>query len=290
MFDNIRKAIGLDQALYLIFGAAPLAPEVREYFASLGMPLVNGYGMSECSGPQSMTDPSTLKFNREFMREAGTALPGTEMKIVPQAPGDSDGEICYRGRNVFMGYYKNPAETAKTIDKNGFLHSGDSGMIDAEGVLFITGRLKELLITAAGENVPPLLIEETIKAELPLISNVMAIGDNRKYLTALVTLKSEPDGKIPANLLIHFEKYGSKSKTVEQAKSDPIVFKIVMEGIGRYNEKAISRAQRIQTVTILGEDFTTDNGLLTPTLKLKRKEVLKRYEAVIESMYTEPKL
>jgi len=113
----------------------------------------------------------------------------------------------------------------------------------------------------------------------------MIIGDNRKYLTALVTLKSEPDGKIPEGMLIYYEKYGSKAKTVEQAKSDPIVFKAVMEGINRYNDKAISRAQKVQTITILGEDFSVENGLLTPTLKLKRKEVLKRYAALVDSLY-----
>ena len=108
IFDNIRKAIGLDQAIYLLYGAAPMSPDIREYLGSLGMPLINGYGMSECSGPQSMTDPSTLKNDKDFLREAGTAIPGTEMKIVTINPGDPDGEICYRGRNVFMGYYKNP--------------------------------------------------------------------------------------------------------------------------------------------------------------------------------------
>lgn len=175
-----------------------------------------------------MTDPETLKFTKEFMREAGTALPGTEMKIVPQNPGETEGEICYRGRNVFMGYYKNPEESAKTIDRNGFLHSGDMGRLDPDGVLFITGRLKELLITAAGENIPPVLIEETIKEIIPFVSNVMVVGDNRKYLTGLITLKSELDGKIPENMLIYYEKYGCKAKTVAAAKSDPIVFKAVM--------------------------------------------------------------
>ncbi len=155
-----------------------------------------------------------------------------------------------------MGYYKNPAQTAKTIDKNGYLHSGDMGKIDKDGCLFITGRLKELLITAAGENIPPVLIENNIKEQLPIVNNVMLVGDGRRYLTALVTLKAELDGRIPQNMLFYYEKVGCKAKTVLQAKSDPLVFKAVMAGVERYNVKAISRAQRVQMVSILGEDFT----------------------------------
>lgn len=129
-----------------------------------------------------------------------------------------------------MGYYKNPEETSKTIDRQGFLHSGDMGALNPDGVLFITGRLKELLITAAGENIPPVLIQNQIKEELPFVSNVMLIGDGKKFLTALVTLKAELDGsgKIPQTLIYYYEKAGSKAKTVPQAKGDPLIFKAVM--------------------------------------------------------------
>lgn len=122
------------------------------------------------------------------------------------------------------------------------------------------------------------------------MNNVMLIGDGRRYLTALVTLKAEPEDRIPENMLFYYEKVGSKAKTIHEAKSDPLVFKAVMAGVEKYNTKAISRAQRVQMVCILGEDFTIDNGMLTPTLKLKRKEALVRYAPQIESMYTEPKL
>lgn len=280
----------MDKALMLVFGAAPLASDIRQYFLTLGFPLLNVYGMSENGGPETTTDLNFMNIDKEFMREAGTAYPGTELKIVPLNPGEVEGEICYRGRNIFMGYFKSPEETAKTIDVDGFLHSGDVGRIDSNGVLFITGRVKELLITAAGENIPPVLIENVIKETIPLLSNVMLIGDNRRFLTALVTLKAEPDGRLMQSFLSEYQKIGTTAKTALEAKSCPLVYKYIEEGFKRANDKAISRAQRVQTFAILGEDFTVENGLLTPTLKLKRKEVLGRYPDIIEGFYKEAKL
>lgn len=116
---------------------------------------------------------------------------------------------------MFMGYYKSVEETAKTIDADGFLHSGDVGRVDADGVLYITGRVKELLITAAGENIPPVLIENVIKEVIPLLSNVMLVGDGQRFLTALVTLKAEPDGRLPEALLSEYQKMGTLAKTVQ---------------------------------------------------------------------------
>lgn len=189
-----------------------------------------------------------------------------------------------------MGYYKSPEETMKTIDADGFLHSGDLGRIDHNGILFITGRVKELLITAAGENIPPLLIENEIKEALPMVSNVMLIGDGRRFLSALVTLKSEPDGRLLAAFLPEYEKMGSTAKHINEAKNCPMIFKHVEGGVKKANDKAISRAQKVQTFAILGEDFSVENGLLTPTLKLKRKEVLKKYADIIENFYRDAKI
>ena len=189
-----------------------------------------------------------------------------------------------------MGYYKNPEETMKTIDGDGFLHSGDIGRLDHNGILFITGRVKELLITAAGENIPPILIENEIKEALPIVSNVMLIGDGRRFLTALVTLKSEPDGRLMNAFQSEYQKMGTTAKTVEEAKNCKLIYKHIDEGIKKANEKAISRAQKVQAFAILGEDFLVENGLLTPTLKLKRKEVLKKYDSIIENFYRDPKI
>lgn len=146
------------------------------------------------------------------------------------------------------------------------------------------------MITAAGENIPPLLIENEIKEALPMVSNVMLIGDNRRFLTALVTLKAEPDGKLMAAFMPDYEKIGTTAKTIAEAKSCPVIFKMLEEGVKKANDKAISRAQKVQTFAILGEDFSVENGLLTPTLKLKRKEVLKKYADIIENFYRDSKL
>ena len=139
--------------------------------------LINGYGMSECAGAETLSDPLNFdKFDLEFMKSTGKAIDGTEIRIF-NPDKDGNGEICYRGRNIFKGYYKNEQATRETIDAEGFLHSGDVGKLDSKGNLQITGRIKELLITAGGENVAPVLIENAIKDELPFISNAMVIGD-----------------------------------------------------------------------------------------------------------------
>lgn len=160
VYNNVKKALGLDQCQFFFYGAAPMDPKIRSYFLSLNIFLVNSYGMSESTGPQNFSDIYTFDFrNLNAFKEVGKKLPGTEEKIVPlENSAKGEGEICYRGRNLFMGYFKNPEETNKAIDNEGFLHSGDMGRIDKNGVLFITGRVKELIITAGGENIPPLLI------------------------------------------------------------------------------------------------------------------------------------
>lgn len=172
-----------------------MALNTRRYFLSLNMFLMNGYGMSECSGPQTVSDPRLFKeYDDACMRSTGNAIVGTNMKIdSPDAEGN--GEICYKGRNRFMGYYKNEEATRNTIDEQGYLHSGDVGKIDKELNLTITGRIKELIITKGGENVAPVLIEDVLKVELPLLANCMVIGDKMKYLTVLLCLKHKPNAE-----------------------------------------------------------------------------------------------
>jgi long-chain-fatty-acid--CoA ligase ACSBG len=294
IFNNVKKALGLDECTFFLFGAAPLDPSIRSYFLSLNFYLINSYGMSESTGPQNFTDKTSLNISSgpEAFREVGRNLPGTELVIKRAAPNDEDGEICYRGRNVFMGYFKNPEESAKTLDAEGFLHSGDNGKLTADGVLFITGRAKELIITAGGENVPPVLIENEIKSALPFLANAMVVGDMKKFLTVLLTLREDPpnSGTLDKVTLNYLADRGCKAKTVTEARSDEKLKKIISEGLKKANEKAISRAQHIQDFIVLGEDFTVENGLLTPTLKLKRKEVLKKYHDDVEKLYLKPHL
>ena len=193
IFDKVKNALGLDQAVYFGFGAAPLDPVVRRYLLSMNFLLLNVYGMTETTGPHSGT--AALKFNPkapEDYFEVGVPMPGCETRIKKEKPSDEEGEICMRGRNIMMGYLKQPDETCKTIDSEGFLASGDLGRVSQDGYLFITGRAKELIITAGGENIPPVLIENEIKKALPCVANVMVVGEQKPYLNCLISLLEDP--------------------------------------------------------------------------------------------------
>lgn len=296
VYHNVKKALGLDAAKYLIFGAAPLNPQIREYFLSLNMYLINGYGMSECAGVQTLGDPQHFdKFDDFFLQSTGSSINGTEIKIDnPDAEGN--GEICYRGRHIFMGYFKDEESTRAAIDSDRYLHSGDVGRLDKKGNLIITGRMKELIITAGGENVAPVLIENEIKNSLKVVANCIVIGDRRKYLTAMLTLKylTDKDGRLtnqfPNDVLEEFARIGSNAKSFEEAVKDPLLQKYIQQGVDEANKKVISRAQNIRKWILIPGDFTVDGGELTPTLKLKRKVVEKKWANEIERMYQDAKL
>jgi len=293
VFEKVKEALGLDRVRFCATAAAPIAKETLDYFMSLYIPIYEIYGMSECSGPQTVNVPGKHKTGT-----AGPALPGCEMRIMdPDAQGN--GEICYRGRHIFMGYMKNDKATADTIDDQGFLHSGDIGRVDGDGFLSITGRIKELIITAGGENVPPVLIEDEIKKELQdVISNVIVIGDRKKFLTCAITLKAVPKRDPGANEYPFadelapgcksvFSAMGSSASTVQEAIQDEGVKKYIHTGIERANSRASSNAQRIGKFIILPQDFSIETGELTPTMKLKRRIVTDKYGAEIEKMYEE---
>jgi len=293
VYNNVKKALGMDKCRALFYGAAPLSETSRRYFASLNLFLINSYGMSECAGPQTYYVPG--KGTPPSLKSASLNTPGTEMMInAPDAEGN--GEICFRGRNRFMGYFKDEASTKATIDEQGFIHSGDIGIIDKDGHLHITGRLKELIITAGGENVAPVLIEEQIKAVLPFISQCVVIGDNKKYLSLLYTIKHEPapemtfTDNLSAIALGELKRLNIEGKNTEELRKDANFLKYVAEQIEKVNAKAASRAQGIRKWTLLNGDFTINGGELTPTLKLKRKIIAHKYGKEIESMYLDPKL
>ena len=172
-----------------------------------------------------------------------------------------------------MGYYKNEESTRKIINKRGFVMSGDEGMIGKNGSLFITGRLKELIITAGGENIPPVLIENEITAALPIVSIAVVIGDKRKYLTVLLCLKTKTPEELSDEVVDILKKKGSSAKTIKEAISCPKVNEMMKKGLEKANKKAISNAQRVQKYTILPLEFTVDSGLVTPTMKLKRNVI-----------------
>ena len=186
------------------------------------------------------------------------------------------GEICMLGRNIMMGYLGLPDKTAEAIDKEGYLHSGDLGIKDESGYFGITGRIKELIITAGGENVPPVIIEDQIKRELPCLSNVILIGDRRKFLSCLITFKTEVDldtqeplDSLAKPALEWCETIGSKASTVQDVLApDPQIMRALEEGIQRANGYATSRAQKVQKWAIVHKDFSLPGGELGPTLKV----------------------
>jgi len=294
VYNNIKKALGLENVKDFSFGAAPMQESTREYFLSLNFLLQNAYGMSECSAPQNHLIPKDHEgFN---VQSCGMNMAGTQIKIhSPDKNGD--GEICFRGRNTMMGYFKDDEATAKTLDRQGFVHSGDIGRLDKYNNLVITGRIKELLITAGGENVAPVLIENEIKSSLPFLSYVVAVGDGKKFLAALITVKNDIDKSgLPVEALSKeavdmLKAAGIEGvKTAEELVKNEKFKKLVDEGIEKANTRAISKAQYIRKWTLLSKDLSIPGDELTPTLKLKRNVVHKKYFDVIEKMYIEPKL
>ncbi|CAM9855418.1 unnamed protein product [Chrysoparadoxa australica] len=291
VFSKVKQSLGLDQAKCCFTAAAPIPVQVLEYFASLDIAILEVFGQSECTGPHTANLPSAWKIGT-----CGRPLPGTESKIA----ADTGEILCYRGRHIFMGYMHDPAKTAETIDEEGWLHSGDVAAFDKDeipgmpapsGFMSITGRIKELIITAGGENIPPVIIEDQFKKQMPCLSNAMVIGDKRKFLTILLTLKVEvdadgkPTNKLTSDALSNSKAMGSSATTVEEAAADDKWKAYLDGGLKKANEATTSRAQVVQKWALLPVDFSEPGGELTPTLKLKRGPTAKKHSAVIEELY-----
>lgn len=281
---KILTAVGLQNCKLAASGAGAIDPKVVSYFKDYGIKIVDIYGLSETTGPAVVSNTYTPSGS------SGKAMPGTELKVAdPDAEGK--GEIRLKGRHVFQGYWNNPEATAKALDSDGYFCTGDEGKLDANGNLFITGRLKELIKTSGGENIPPVRIEQRIKQELPIIDQAVVIGDKRNFLTCLITLQTEldQDGN-PTNILApvvleQLSKAGSSAKTLEEAQADPLVQELLMKGIKKANTLADSQAQYVQKITVLPECLSVANGMITPTQKLKRSVIEKQYKDAIEMMY-----
>ncbi len=280
ILKRIKQQLGLDQCLGFFFGAAPLKKASIEYFGSLDMILFNLYGMSETTG--GFTIQTFSKFSFEA---AGFAMDGCDLMIAnPDENGE--GEICMRGRNIMMGYLKNEKATIETIDNQGYVHSGDRGKIDADGFLRITGRIKELIITAGGENIAPVPVEDNFKLECPACSNIMMIGEQQRFMSALITFKVDIDPKsgVPSRALTNEavnaikQHCGLDIKTSDEAIAEPKVAEYVKKCIEATNKKSVSRAAHIRKFKLLPDDFSIPGGELTPTLKLKRKVTEKKYQ------------
>ncbi len=246
VLERVHRGLGLSNARVVMSGAAPIDDEVLHYFASLGVQILEVYGQSECCGPATLNQPA-----RARLGSVGPKLPGTTITLA------DDGEVLISGPHVFLGYDGDPAATAQAL-RNGVLHTGDLGELDGEGFLTITGRKREILITAGGKNIAPKGIEDALQ-RLPGVREAVVIGDRRRYLTALLTLEGSDDATLRAQIDEHVAKVNADLARVEQIK--------------RY--------------TILPHAFSVEEGELTPTMKVKRRRVEERYAAQIEAMYTE---
>ncbi|XP_077120324.1 long-chain-fatty-acid--CoA ligase ACSBG1 isoform X1 [Ranitomeya variabilis] len=289
VLSKIRKMLGFSHCQKHFSGAAPISAETLEFFLGLNITLYEAYGMSETSGPHVMSGPHNHRFQC-----CGKAVPGCQMKL-ENKDLDGNGEICFWGRTVFMGYLNMEDKTREVFDKDGWLHSGDIGKIDSEGFLQVTGRIKELIITAGGENIPPILTEDAVKRHLPIVSNAVLIGDRRKFLSMLLTLKStvdqdtlEPSDRLTSEAIQFCQQVGSKATTVSEivAQNDKAVYTAIQEGIDKVNKEAVSNAQRIQKWTILSKDFSIAGGEMGPTMKIKRHAILDKYNKDVEAFYS----
>jgi long-chain acyl-CoA synthetase len=282
-----KKGIGMSNCVYAITGAAPINPDILELFHKLGIPLFEGYGMTETSAGATIGHNGANKFGSVGKPFAG------EIRIHnPKENGD--GEIQFRGRHVMKGYYKNPEATAETMDGE-WLKSGDLGRKDSEGFVYVTGRIKEIYVSSAGKNIAPLVIEETMKS-IPLVSQCMLVGDNRKFCSALFTLdvgailrdKHDLDGatevpKDPNEQIAKLESLGAKlSDYTESPDIKAEIDAQVQELNGKF-----SNPEQVKKFTILPRDLNVDEGELTPTLKIRRKQINENWAKEIDAMYTD---
>ncbi|XP_058452829.1 very long-chain-fatty-acid--CoA ligase bubblegum [Malaya genurostris] len=289
LLSKVKDALGFSRASTLVSGAAPMDPEVKKYFMSLDLPIMDAFGMSETSGAHTLTAPDSYNFST-----IGKTLGGCETRIDKPDP-NGHGELCFRGRNILMGYVGEEEKTKDALDEDGWLHSGDIGYIDEQGYVYITGRIKELIITAGGENVPPVHVENLVKNELLQVSNAFLVGDKRKFLTMLITLKTvinldsgEPKDDLTSETIAWCKGLGvdyTKLSEIIAAGPCPKVLQAIQDGIDKANKKAISNAQKIQKFALLPVEFSVPGGELGPTLKVKRNVVLEKYKDIVEKFY-----
>jgi long-chain acyl-CoA synthetase len=262
VLSKLKPAIGLSRARICVSGAAPISAEVLSFFASLDVVIHEVYGQSEDTGPTSINLPGAT-----LIGSVGRAIPGVEVKIA------DDSEIVVRGPNVFQGYFKDKGATDEAL-VDGWLHSGDLGAIDSAGYLSITGRKKDIIITAGGKNIAPKNIEASLK-DTRLINEAVVIGDRRKFLTALVTLDEEAVDD-------YLKNHGNGHNG--DLSENPAIKKAIDEAVETVNSK-LAQVETIKKYTILKRNLTVEDGELTPTLKVKRKIVNEHFANEIEAMY-----
>ncbi|HET6393449.1 MAG TPA: long-chain fatty acid--CoA ligase [Blastococcus sp.] len=265
VYGKLRAALG-GRCLGAISGGAPLGERLGHFFRGIGVTVFEGYGLTETTAAASVNHDEALRIGT-----VGRPLPGVEFRIA------DDGEVLIRGGIVMRGYWKNEDATKEAIDAEGFFHTGDLGELDSDGFLKITGRKKEILVTSGGKNVAPAVLEDRLRSHR-LVSQCIVVGDQRPFIGALVTLDEEA---LPQWLQ---SKGKPADQSIEQLREDPEL-KAEIDAAVKDANKAVSQAEAIKKFTILATDFTEDNGMLTPSLKLKRAVVMKEFGNEVESLY-----
>jgi len=267
VFRAVRRRLGFDRTRVFFTSAAPMARSTLDFFFSLGLPVLEVYGMSECAGPATFSTADRFKIG-----SAGWAIPGTELRIA------DDGEILFRGPHVFVGYHADPESTAVTLDADGWVHSGDIGALDEDGFLWVTDRKKEIIVTSGGKNVAPVPIEAKLKT-IPGVAQAVVVGDGRKHLTALIALDPDRIGAIA-------EELGSDARDPETAAECEVIRSYLAERIEAVNV-TLARYESIKRFAVIARGLSVDDGTLTPTLKLKRRVIREVFSDAIDELYDE---
>ncbi|RAX20372.1 MULTISPECIES: long-chain fatty acid--CoA ligase [unclassified Actinomyces] len=267
VYQRIRTLVG-GNADWIISGGAPLSTRLAHFYRGLGIPVLEGYGLTETVGPIAVNTPRLSKIGT-----VGPPLPPMAVRI------SSEGEILLKGPSVFQGYHHDPEATAAAFTDDGWFRTGDLGSLDRDGYVTITGRAKDVIVTAGGKNVSPAALEDSLRGH-PLISQVVVVGEQRPFVAALITLDAE---MLPTWLRTH----DLEPMTVAEAAVHPQVLAALNRAVDRAN-KHVSRAESIRKIRVLTDDFTEANGLLTPSLKVRRSAALKHFAADIDAIYGGP--
>jgi long-chain acyl-CoA synthetase len=264
VYGKLRAAMG-GKVQYAVSGGAPLGTRLGHFYRGIGLVILEGYGLTETTAPVCVNTPDKVKIGT-----VGPPLPGSGVRIA------DDGEILVQGNGVFRGYHDNRQATADAV-VDGWFHTGDIGDLDRDGYLRITGRKKEILVTAGGKNVAPAVLEDRLRSH-PLVSQCIVVGDQKPFIAALVTLDEEM-------WPLWAKSHGVEDVSIEQARTNPAVREALQHAVDRANE-AVSKAESIRKFTVLKGDFTEANGYLTPSLKLKRNIVMKDFAEDVEKLYS----
>ncbi|GAB2584212.1 AMP-dependent synthetase/ligase [Kribbella endophytica] len=264
VYGKLRNVLG-GQVDYAVSGGAPLGDRLGHFFRGIGVPVLEGYGLTETTAAVSVNLPDDIRIGT-----VGRPLPGVSVGVA------EDGELCFKGGQVMLGYWKNDEATEAAIDADGWFHTGDLGEFDADGFIRITGRKKEILVTAGGKNVAPAVLEDRIRLH-PLVSQCMVVGDGKPFIAALITIDTETIGSWAS-------KHG-KSTDLETLSTDKDLIAEIQTAVDDANT-AVSKAEGIKKFTILSTDWTQENGELSLKLSLRRHIVMKKHEADVEALYT----